>query len=358
MKICVYSIAKNEAQHVKRWVESAQGADLLLVADTGSIDDTINLLKGQNVSVHSVNINPFRFDKARQAALDLIPEDIDICVSLDLDEVLTPNWREHLENAWNQQLNTNRLYYRYIWAFDEHGNPKNEFMCEKIHGRHSHIWTHPVHEVLRAVGPEVFGNCEETLIEHHADNTKSRKQYLSLLEMSVTEQPDNDRNSHYLGREYFFHGRYYDAITELERHLKLPKAVWNAERCSSMRYIAKCYLAIKQNEEAHAWLLRAVAEDYTSREAVIDLANYLLEIREYVGAWYYALKAMPMQNPPIYINEAYAQKEGAYDIAALACYHLKDNIKALFYGQMAIEQNPTNQRLKENYKFYHQAVNE
>ena len=88
MKICVYAISKNEEQFVDRFCKSAKGADLILIADTGSTDGTIKLAKKHKASVVEIGITPWRFDDARNAALSLIPKDIDICVSLDLDEEL------------------------------------------------------------------------------------------------------------------------------------------------------------------------------------------------------------------------------------------------------------------------------
>ena len=35
-------------------------------------------------------------------------------------------------------------------------------------------------------------------MDHHADPAKSRGQYLPLLELSVAEAPEDDRNTHYL----------------------------------------------------------------------------------------------------------------------------------------------------------------
>ncbi len=41
MKIAVYAISKNEEQFVQRFCDSAQDADLILIADTGSTDKTV-----------------------------------------------------------------------------------------------------------------------------------------------------------------------------------------------------------------------------------------------------------------------------------------------------------------------------
>lgn len=45
MKICVYAICKNESKHIKRWYESMKEADDIYVLDTGSTDNSVELLK-------------------------------------------------------------------------------------------------------------------------------------------------------------------------------------------------------------------------------------------------------------------------------------------------------------------------
>jgi hypothetical protein len=42
LKIAVYTIALDEAAHVDRWADSAVDADLRIVGDTGSSDDTVD----------------------------------------------------------------------------------------------------------------------------------------------------------------------------------------------------------------------------------------------------------------------------------------------------------------------------
>ena len=77
MKICVYAISKNEEMFVKRFCDSAKDADLILIADTGSTDDTVKLAKKHGAKVSPICITPWRFDDARNAALALIPERLD-----------------------------------------------------------------------------------------------------------------------------------------------------------------------------------------------------------------------------------------------------------------------------------------
>ena len=111
MKIAVYAISKNEAHFVKRFCASAKDADLIVIADTGSTDDTVQLAMNAGARVFEICVKPWRFDKARDAALALLPPDIDICISLDLDEVLEPGWRKEIERVW--ATDTTRLRYKF-----------------------------------------------------------------------------------------------------------------------------------------------------------------------------------------------------------------------------------------------------
>ena len=116
------------------------------------------------------------------------------------------------------------------------------FWIEKIHARHGFRWVHPVHEVLQWVGEGMPGKTitvNGLQLNHHPDPHKSRGQYLPLLELSVKEAPHDDRNMHYLGREYLYKGRWDDCIRTLKHHLLMPEATWKDERAASMRYIAR-----------------------------------------------------------------------------------------------------------------------
>lgn len=114
MKIAVYAISKNEAQFVERFCESAKDADGIFIADTGSTDDTAEQAAKHGAIVHDICITPWRFDLARNAALALIPRDYDICISLDLDEIMEPGWREEIERVWVE--GTTRLRYYFDWG--------------------------------------------------------------------------------------------------------------------------------------------------------------------------------------------------------------------------------------------------
>ena len=240
MKVCVYAICKNESQFVDRFMDSMSEADYVCVLDTGSSDDTVERLRARGAIVGETVVSPWRFDTARNESLGLIPADADICCAIDLDEQFHPGWRAALERAW--QPDATRARYRYTWSFRPDGSEGMVFWADKIHKNGCYRWASPVHETLAYTGEgaERFVDAAGVQLDHHPDETKSRGQYLPLLELAVREDPQNDRNCHYLGREYMFRGEWQKAIETLARHLTLPSAVWTDERCASMRYIARC----------------------------------------------------------------------------------------------------------------------
>ena len=100
MKVVVYAICKDEEQFADRWMDSMGEADEVVVLDTGSSDGTVERLRARGARVERGIISPWRFDDARNRSLELVPEDADLCVCTDLDEVFHPGWRAALEQAW------------------------------------------------------------------------------------------------------------------------------------------------------------------------------------------------------------------------------------------------------------------
>lgn len=353
-KICVYAIAKNEEKFARRWAQSMSEADEITVLDTGSTDGTVKLLSEYpKIKVYQEEISPWRFDTARNRSLELVPADADICVCTDLDEEFRPGWRKGVEDALSK--GATQIRYRYTWDFLPDGSEGTVFFADKMHARTGFTWEHPVHEVVRYVG-----NGENRVVtaggvqlDHKADPTKSRAQYLPLLELSVAEAPLDDRNTHYLAREYMFHRRYEEAIDTFLRHLNLPTATWRDERCASMRYLAKCYSALGKREEAVRWLLYAVGEAPYLREPWMELATFYYNEKNWHAVIYAVNEALKIKKRPgTYMTQPEAWNERPYDLLSLAYHYTGDRENALRAVDAAIRLAPENERLKNNRKFF------
>ena len=350
MKIVVYAICKNESHFVERWMDSMSEADQIVVLDTGSTDGSPDLLRTRGALVTEEPVSPWRVDLARNRSLELVPEDADICVCTDLDEVFRPGWRAALERAWIP--GAAQASYRYTWSFNDDGSEGVVFWSEKIHARQGWRWTHPVHEVLQWIGEGAPGAkvaAAGVQLDHHPDPAKSRAQYLPLLELSVEEDPADDRNMHYLGREYLYRGRWDDCIRTLCRHLSMPTAVWSDERAASMRYIARAWAEKGSLEQARCWYLRAVAEAPHLREPYVDLAMLLYRQEDWEGVLYFTGCALAVTDRPrTYICEAASWGSLPHDLRAVALFHTGRLREAAQSAAAALALEPSNQRLRDN----------
>lgn len=273
MKIAVYAIAKNEEQFVERFCESVKDADYVLVGDTGSTDKTVEKLREHGAEVINLDIKPWRFDMARNTVLTMLPSDIDLCIALDLDEVMTFGWRKHIETIWENSGGFTQLEYIFDWG-------KNlRFACHKIHSRHGYIWRFPCHEYVVA-DPQFTekAKMEKTshlLIQHLPDYSKSRAQYLPLLIATVEENKNCPRSRFYLGREYVYAKNPWEATSVLKHYLKMPEAIWKAERSYAMRLLGDCFVELGDDKEAEKWYRQATIEAPDFREPWVSLAKYL-----------------------------------------------------------------------------------
>ncbi len=354
-KICVYSIAKNEERFARRWYESAKDADEIVVLDTGSTDRTVETMQELGVKVTQKIFDPFRFDKARNESLKLIPSDTDICICLDIDEILCDGWREKLENQWSKD--TDRARYRYVWNYTQSGKEGYVFFADKVHTLKSFKWKNAVHEVLDFSGESCKTvTLKDFEIYHKADDTKSREQYLGLLELAVKEDPQNDRNMHYLGREYMFKKRYSDAIYTLKKHLDMPTALWKDERSASMIYIARSYMNMNQPAAAKSWLYKAISEAPHLREPLYETAAFLYSQNNWYGVIYFANEALKIKTrTESYITSPAAWGDYLYDILSVAYFHTGDTLLARENAQKAYEISKS-KRIRENLSLFERLI--
>lgn len=346
MKVAVYTIAKNEAQFVRRWYESSQEADYHVIADTGSNDDTLEIAKELGIITLTVNVDPFRFDDSRNASLAAVPLDADYCVALDMDEVMQPGWREQLEIAFNEGID--RPQYRFITDWNPDGTPAVEFHGFRIHRRKGVRWIYPIHEVPTTYDGSDTRKLYPFEIHHRPDKSKSRAQYLPLLEQAARENPDS-RTLYYLGREYFYRQMYPNSAEVLKKYLEV--SIFKAERGYAMRMLAKC-----EPEQAEEWLMKST-EEYQSRESVLALANYYYNEKKWKECNTVAKIALKITvKPSEFLSEGWAWTHMTEDLIAVSAWQLEDYKEAYKYGKKAVEISPNEERLVTNLKFYKEKL--
>jgi glycosyltransferase involved in cell wall biosynthesis len=350
LRICVYSIALNESAHVVRFCEAARDADMIFVADTGSTDNTVQLLEDCGAHVTHISIKPWRFDDARNACLALLREDFDVCVSLDLDEVLQPGWREEIERVWVP--GTTRLRYGFDWGLGI------AFKYDKCHARHGFRWTMSCHEVVVADRTEnVWAETDMVMVVHKPDPTKSRGQYLDILRISIEENPTEPRNAFYYARELGFAGKWQESIDQAKRYLALPRADWANERAYACRVISKAHQELGQWEDAISWARKGTVEAPYTREPWYDVALIAYRMSRWPESFGAAMTCLSIQNKEkVYTMDPGVWGAAPHDLASVAAWNMGLHDVALEHAEKACALDPDEFRLRENLKFIRDAL--
>lgn len=352
-KIAVYTIALNEEKHVRRWFESAKEADVLLIADTGSTDNTRFIAKSLGILVHEIVVDPWRFDIARNAALALIPREIDFCISMDMDEVLIGNWRETLEEDIKSGFNFPGA--RLVTARNLDGSPQSYFDAPRIHPRHGCFWKYPIHEIISPKpGLETrYGHCRVQM-EHVPDSSKSRGSYLPLLESAAQEYVGDWRMQHYLTREYQYTKKWLELLRVAESSLEI-KGGWDVERASTCMWASEAAWALDLKKYSLDWADRATREAPHFYEAW----HWRAHISHLLGKWQetfeFSSKLLMLGRQSHHLVKPEVWTWWGYDLMALSAHNLRRHEDAIQYGEMAVAARPEDARLQSNLRYYKEA---
>jgi hypothetical protein len=209
MKTAAYTICYNEIKRIDRWLEYTKDFDYRVVLDTGSNDGTYEVLKKvPNIILQQMRKEPFKFHHHRNYNLAMIPQDVDWCLSPDIDEWFSINVLEEIEKTVKEHpivtnISTTRLdiYTKEVFVGPPHSLPSN-----KIHRRHLYEWRAPIYEYLSYIGPndEVEVYNDKIFLIHDQDTSKPRKKnYATMLITQCEEDPTDNWNNWYLLNHYY-----------------------------------------------------------------------------------------------------------------------------------------------------------
>lgn len=366
-KICVYAITKNEEQFVERWYESMKEADSIVVLDTGSTDNTVKKLLELGVSVNIEIIDPWRFDVARNEAMKMVPDDCNILISTDLDEILEPGWSKPLRERWIDGVHQ-RAEYKYTWSHGANGEDGRVFRYNKIHTK-DWEWRAPVHELLynkntnsnNYYSNECLDLFDKVHLHHYPDQTKSRASYLPLLELRAEENPDDYYGLIYLAHEYYYRGLYRKSIDLLDKIvIQFDSYIDSVDKASCYLFKGDSFKALADIEadsytakvylySASIAYLNAIEIDETYREPYLDLAKVYLSEKNYALAEYYIKEGIRKS----YRHYSWLERDTSwtyepYDLLCLATFYQDKKRDSIAYAYKALSYESNNEHLKSN----------
>lgn len=221
MKTCAYTICKNEIQFVEKWLYYTKDFDYRVILDTGSTDGTYEAFKNaESVIIEQKVFTPWRFDIARNYNLSMIPEDVDWCLSPDLDEYFSINVLEEMENTIKENPQVTNiacdrldLYTKQVRVGPPHTLPTN-----KIHRRHDYIWAQPIYEHLwfkhkDRYEYEIYNDMIYLIHDQDFKKQSRSELYIKMLKEEFETNPTNCWTLWYLLNHYF-------KVQDLENFIK------------------------------------------------------------------------------------------------------------------------------------------
>lgn len=257
-EISAVLIVKNESQVLDKCLSSLKGADEIIVCDTGSTDNTIEIAKKYTDKVFTDYIWNDDFAGARNHAKS--KASYDWILSIDADEVLDPNGIAVLKglpdghDAINIRLTGN--------------NSQNVHYAPRFFRKHLD-WIGKIHEIIPFPGPI----CKDTGITysyspaHSLDPDRS----LRILKKSHEEMPQDSRTMYYLAREYWYIKDYDNAIALWEKYVSISS--FESEKADAYLLLARCYIEKGNSRLAKERCLSAIGINPNMREAAVLLSE-------------------------------------------------------------------------------------
>lgn len=251
-------IVKNEEEMLARCLESVKGVDEIIVCDTGSEDMTVEVAKRFTDKVYTDFIWCDSFEKARNHAKRKATSDW--ILSIDADEYLHDfsKVKEAVKLAEAQGV----LAVDVTLISDDAVHQKHKF--PRLFKNDPRVfWNGAIHNHLSVIGTDI-GNVEITYgysPAHHKDPDRA----LRILTKETEAREDAVRELFYLAREYFYRGKYKEAIEIFKKYT--DKSRFLAEKADAFLAIARASWAIGDGEGARHYCLQAIQINPNFKEA-------------------------------------------------------------------------------------------
>ena len=298
---------------------------------------TKEILEANGVKVVSKLIKPWRFDKARNESLKLVPKNTDICVCTDLDELFEPGWRKIIDEKWTPD--TNLGYYHIQHNANRSDEVANISSCAKIHDRKNFYWKWIVHEYIVQKDPKQNIKTVDLtglLLRHFPDLTKTRN-YKKLLETAVKQSKHDVRYLGLLAEEYINSKEFKKADKYASQVLKEKKST-TYDICFAYKTLIKSALAKNKYEDARQLCYEALSKCDYCKIFYGELGSlYISHLNDNELGIAFMKKCLSINNDIVVAREVeWNNKAYCYNFISIGYYNLHDYENALKYVDIAI----------------------
>jgi glycosyltransferase involved in cell wall biosynthesis len=281
MKVTLYAIAKNEEKNIEKFLSNAKKFDDVVVVDTGSIDNTVQLLKDAGIRVyeHPQTREEFDFSVARNQALSYVKTDW--AFSLDFNEDVSDFYSEGLDVIADEFTTFRHLRY------DDNGIDEpiqsNEVHI-RFHRTQNYIWVNAVHEVPNFIATEKYPN--EVSVDISIRITKKINKtvdkevfYFSICEREHKKDPTNWYWTWFIFNHYFNVKNTEKALEYGQNFLNTSKPYFDTFRVVAFIRCSQILFGIGDVERGMNYAFHSVSEAMNMGGCYLSQAfEYLFEL--------------------------------------------------------------------------------
>lgn len=283
LTIGVAMICKNEMEFIKRALDSVRGADQVVVMDTGSTDngETVRIAKEWGAETYDGPEYLWQdsFCHSRNQVKSKMKTDW--ILSLDCDEYIHDMDKVRKAIAWAEEHKIRAID---ITQHAEDATAQSNIFPRLFRNDPDIIWHGAAHNYLSLMGSLVIeDNGEIKVAENINEETKAKalvhltfgyslahlsdpNRTLRILEKAVTTPEAGAREKFYLGREYYYRGRWKDATAMLGKYVQ--ESQFLAEKAEAFMMMARCYWTQGMGEDARDACLQAIKINPFWKEAI------------------------------------------------------------------------------------------
>ena len=348
-KLSICMIVKNEEKVLERALKCvAQFADEIVIVDTGSTDNTIEIAKKYTKNIYNFDWNN-DFSVARNYAFS--KAESEYLMWLDADDVIDKNNIKKLQEL-KKHLTKDTYMLKYKVAFDQNNNCTFEFFRERIVKNCERAkFCGFIHE---AITPFEDVEYLDIAIEHRKIEVKNNKnRNLNIYRQQLKNgKIFSARDMFYYAKELYYHGYCTKTISTLKKFLKMPNKFY-PNIIDAYLTICDCYIIKNNLKKAKQNLLECFMLNSQNAIVCSRLAEINIRENDYKNAifWYKnALNCSKNEKTGEFIQNDY------YDFIPYLqlsfCYYKLNDLKNFVkYHNLAKKIKPNDKSILHNQKY-------
>lgn len=352
MKIDSCIIVKNEENNIEQLINQLiLFSNEVHVTDTGSTDNTLNILKNLQNIYSNLFIHHFEwvkdFSKAKNYSLTCYDCKADYQFWCDGDDQLNDKLIETLKSFVSENNLDDTIYYIKYQYFDGDTNP--HLRTSLFKANFDIYWKDPIHEYIPLksnykLNTYFFDNG--SLIIHKSTDFNHNGRNLDIFfNMEKTGFQFDGRNRYYYGQELKNNGLVDLATIQFIKCIEYP----NGDILDKYNSVIQLFFIDKPMFLKYAYQM--LNNGNFRKDIFYYLAEYYLSINNYQLATAYYLTTVNLPEPEPLFSFMYDHKTNVYcylQLNVIAYYQYNDFQKCLEYNQKVLEIDPENETAKNN----------